>query len=164
MAVLGMGSGGPHHNFVFELYLISFFDAVPDLSNQRQHVASAGTPGVHKEVGVAVADTGFPDAQALQPEFIDHAPGGGSGGIFEDAAGAFLPHGLTGAPLFIADANSLDYFTVRFGGKIQRHCEHHIIRCKRSVTVFKRNLITPEDFYPAAASTIDFHLLYVVPD
>src|SRR5262249_33924356 len=153
------GSGGPHHNFVFELYAISFFDAVSDLRDQRQHVASAGPPGVHKEVGVAVADTGFPDAQALEPEFIDHAPGGGSGRIFEDAAGAFLPHGLTGAPLFVADANSLDYFTVRFGGKIQRHCEHHIIRRKRSVTVFKRNLIAPEDFYLASGSAIDLDLL-----
>src|SRR5262249_53838811 len=119
---------------------------------------------VHKKVGVAVAYAGVPDGEALEPELIDHAPGGGSGRVLEDATGAFLPHGLAGAPLFITDANSLNYFTIRFGGKIQRHCEHHIIRRKRSVTVFKGNLIAPEDFYLASRSAIDLDLLDVAAD
>src|SRR5215467_5563172 len=164
MAVLDMGSGAPHHDFVFQPYAISLFDAVADVSDQFEHVASAGTPGVDKEVGVAVADTGVSDAQTLEPQLVDHAAGRRSRRILEDATGAFLPHGLAGAPLFVADANSLNYFTVRFGGKIQRHCEHHIIRRKRSVTVFKGNLITPEDFYLAAFRAIDLDLFDITAD
>src|SRR5262245_53141538 len=113
---------------------------------------------------MAIADAGIADAQAFEAELINHASSRGSGRVLEDAAGAFLPHGLAGAPFFIADANSLNYFTVRFGGKTQRHCEHHIIRRKRSVTVFKGNLSTPEDFYPAPGGAIDLHLLHVAPD
>src|SRR5262245_528224 len=113
---------------------------------------------------MAIADARVAHAQAFEAEFIDHAAGGSSGRIFEDAAGAFLPHRLAGAPLFIADTNSLKYFLVRFGGKTQRHCEHHIIRRKRSVTVFKGNLIVPEDFYLALGGAVDLHLLHVAPD
>src|SRR5262249_28849873 len=106
----------PHHDLVFELDAVSFFDAIADLGNQREHVLSGSLAGVDEEIGVTFADAGTADAQSLQAELVDHAAGGSSGRILEDAAGAFLPHGLAGAPLFVADANSLDYFVVRFGG------------------------------------------------
>ena len=86
---------------------------------------------------MTVADLGVADAQTFQAKFVNHAARGGSGRIFEDATGTFLPERLTRTPLLIADTNPLKNFFERFGGKFQRHCEHHIIRPKRSVTVFK---------------------------
>src|SRR5262249_50281187 len=107
---------------------------------------------------------GVPHVTALQSEFVDHAAGGGSWGVLEDAAGAFLAERLARSPLFVADTNSLEYFLERLGGEFQRHRQHHIIRRKRGVPVFKGNLVAPEDFYRACGGAIEFHLPNVAAD
>src|SRR5215467_9679341 len=113
---------------------------------------------------MAVADAGIADAQPLESQLINHAASGGPRRVFEDATCGFLTERLAGAPFLIADTNPLKNFLVRFGGKLQRHCEHHIISCKRSVTVFKGNLIAPEDFYPALGSSIQLDFADVAAD
>src|SRR5215467_9957034 len=113
---------------------------------------------------MAVADAGIADAQPLESQLINHAASGGPRRVFEDATCGFLTERLAGAPFLIADTNPLKNFLVRFGGKLQRHCEHHIIRRKRSVTVFKGNLIAPEDFYPSPSRAVDLDLLDIAAD
>ena len=112
----------------------------------RSMSAAEARPAFTKKIGVAVADARVADGETFQAEFIDHASGGGARRILEDAAGALLAQGLAGAPLFIADTNSLENFAVRLGGKSELHCQHHIIGRKRSVPVFEGNLIACEGF------------------
>ena len=64
--------------------------------------------GVHKEIGMTVADAGVAHRQALEPQFINHAAHGGTRRILEDAAGAFLAERLAGAPFFVADTNTFE--------------------------------------------------------
>src|SRR5258708_37979127 len=106
--------------------------------------------GVHKKIGMTVADAGVAHGQALEPQFIDHAARGGTWRIFEDAAGAFLAERLARSPFFVADTNPLKYFFERFGGEFQYHREHHIIGRKRSVAVFEKNFRAPKEFHVSA--------------
>src|SRR5258708_6961001 len=78
--------------------------------------------------------------------------------ILENTARDFLIERLAGAPLFIADANSLEYLAVRFGGKFQSHCEHNIIGRKRSVPVFEIYFRPAQSFNPARGRAIHLYL------
>ena len=69
--------------------------------------AQRALAGVDKKIGVAIADAGVADGEALQAQLVDHAAGGSARRILEDAAGAFLIERLAGSALFVADTNSL---------------------------------------------------------
>ena len=61
--------------------------------------------GVHKEIGMTIADLGVTHGQTFESQFINHAARGGPWRVFEDAAGAFLTERLARAPFFVADTN-----------------------------------------------------------
>ena len=61
--------------------------------------------GVHKEIGMTIADLGVAHGQSLESQLINHAAGGCAWRVFEDAAGAFLTERLAQAPFFVADTN-----------------------------------------------------------
>ena len=113
---------------------------------------------------MAVADARIANGVAFESELIDHASGGRSGRILENAAGAFLAKRLAGTPFFVADTNPLENFAEWLGGKFQLHREHHIIGRKRCMPVFERNLIALENFDLARGAAIDFYLANIVPD
>src|SRR5260370_41255444 len=95
---------------------------------------------------MAVADASIAHGKALEAQFINHAPCGSTGRVFEDAAGTFLAERLAGAPFFVADTNTLENFFVRFGGEFQNHREHHIIGGKTNWATVDRNLVAREEF------------------
>src|SRR5216684_7017404 len=119
---------------------------------------------VDEEIGMAVADAGVANGKSFEPQLINHPARGPARRVLEDAAGALLAERLARTPLFVADTNPLKNFFVRFGGKFQLHREHHIIRRKRSVTVFKGNLLAPEDFYLAGGGAVQLDLADVGAD
>src|SRR5258708_17166224 len=82
----------------------------------------------------------------------------------EEAVGACRGQRLVRTLLVVGDTNPLKNFFVRFGGKCQLHREHHSIRRKRSVTVFKGNLLAPEDFYLAGGGAVQLDLADVGAD
>src|SRR5580692_5008247 len=112
---------------------------------------------VDEKIGMAIADARIADRVALQAKLVDHAPSGPARRIFENTACAFLIERLTGAPLFIADANSLKYFAVRFGRKFQSHREHNIIVRKRCMPVFEIYFSPSEDFYSTSRRPVDLN-------
>src|SRR6266852_6784897 len=119
---------------------------------------------VDEEIGMAVADAGVADGKSFKPQLINHPARGPARRVLEDAAGALLAERLARTPFFVADTNPLKNFFVRFGGKFQCHREHHIIRRKRSVPIFERNLMAPEDFDFAGGGPVELHLADVAAD
>src|SRR5712691_11816065 len=113
---------------------------------------------------MTVADAGVANRQTLESQLINHAACRRTWRILEYAAGAFLAEGLAGSPFFVADTNTLEDFLERLGGKFQCHRKHHIIGRKRSVPVFERNLIVPEDFDLAARGPVELHLPDIAAD
>src|ERR1700681_265686 len=101
---------------------------------------------------------------ALQSELINHASCRRSGGILENAAGAFLAERLACAAFFVTDTNPLENFAEWLGGEFQRHREHHIIGRKRCMRVFERNLIALQNSDDARAAAIHFYFPNIVPD
>src|SRR5260370_38364599 len=119
--------------------------------------------GVHKKIGMTVADAGVAHGQTLEPQFIDHAARGGTWRIFEDASGAFLAERLARTALFVADTNPLKNFFERFGGEFQNHREHHIIGRKRSVAELQRNFSAPKTFHLSAGRPVGVHTSATLP-
>src|SRR3981189_3693202 len=120
--------------------------------------------GVHEEIGMTVADAGVAHGQALEPQLLDHAARGGARRVFENAAGAFLAERLAGAPFFVADTNTFEDYFERFGGEFQYHRENHILRRKRSVPVFERNLVATENFDRPTGSPVELHFADIAAD
>src|SRR5258705_1181265 len=113
---------------------------------------------------MTVADASVAHGQAFEPQFIDHAARGGARRVFEDAAGALLAERLARTPLFVADTNTFEDYLERFGGQFQYHREHHIIRGKRSVPVFERNLVAAENFDLSSGRPVELHFADITAD
>src|SRR5271165_2759321 len=149
---------------MFEGHAESFVHAVAHVGDERKHVGGGGVADVDEEIGVAVADLRVADAEALETKIINHAPRGRTRRIFKDASSTFLAQRLASSAFFVADTNPLENFLERLGGKFQFHCQHHIIRRKRSVAVFKGNLFAAKGFEFALGGAIEFYFADVGAD
>src|SRR5437763_9104024 len=96
-------SHSPKHYLVLQLNSEGGAHFLAHLSHERKHVFSGSCAGIHKKIRVAIADARIAYVTAFESQFVDHASGGRTRRIFENAAGAFLTKRLTGTPLLVAD-------------------------------------------------------------